>query len=159
MKKAYYGLGCFWGAEFYFKKTGGVISTTVGYMGGSTDHPTYQDVCSGNSGHAEVVEVTYDETIIDFKSLTQLFFELHDPNQLNRQGPDIGEQYRSVIFYQNDQEHTISNELIQILIRKGNEIATQTVPMVQFYPAETYHQDYYNEKGGTPYCHRYTKRF
>jgi len=159
MKKAYYGLGCFWGAEYYFKKTAGVISTTVGYMGGTTDQPTYQDVCSGRSGHAEVVAVTYDETIIDFETLTKLFFELHDPNQLDRQGPDIGEQYRSVIFYQDQSELKISDDLIQILIRKGNEIATETVAMVQFYPAEDYHQDYYNKKGGTPYCHRYTKRF
>ncbi|MBT4527631.1 MAG: peptide-methionine (S)-S-oxide reductase MsrA [Deltaproteobacteria bacterium] len=159
MKIAYYGLGCFWGAEYYFKKTAGVISTKVGYMGGTVNQPTYQDVCSGRSGHAEVVEVTYDETIIDFETLTRLFFELHDPNQLDRQGPDIGEQYRSVIFYQDQIELKISNDLIQILIRKGNEIATQTVPMKQFYPAEDYHQDYYNKKGGTPYCHRYTKRF
>jgi len=159
MKKAYYGLGCFWGAEYHFKKTVGVISTKVGYMGGTTEQPTYQDVCSGRSGHAEVVEVTYDETTIGFETLTKLFFELHNPNQLNRQGPDIGEQYRSVIFYQGQNELKISNDLIQILIRKGNEIATQTLPVVQFYPAENYHQDYYHKKGGTPYCHSYTKRF
>ena len=159
MEKAYYGLGCFWGAEYYFKKTDGVISTRVGYMGGTLEHPTYQDVCTGSSGHAEVVEVTYDETKINFETLTKLFFELHNPNQLNRQGPDIGEQYRSVIFYRNGDEDRIANILIQILVRKGNDIMTETVPANTFYPAEDYHQDYYNKKGGTPYCHTYTKRF
>jgi peptide methionine sulfoxide reductase msrA/msrB len=159
MEKVYYGLGCFWGAEYYLKKAEGVISTKVGYMGGSLDQPTYQDVCTGLSGHAEVVEVTYDETEINFETLTKLFFELHNPNQLDRQGPDIGEQYRSVIFYQNSNEDRIANALIQILVHKGNDIMTETVPATTFYPAEDYHQDYYNKKGGIPYCHAYTKRF
>lgn len=159
MKKAYYGLGCFWGAEFYFKKASGVIDVKVGYMGGEIDNPTYQEVCTGLTGHAEIVEVTYDESIIDFEILTRLFFELHDPTQLDRQGPDIGQQYRSAIFFKNDEEKEIAEILIQILIRKGNDIMTTTEPATMFYPAEDYHQDYYNQKGGTPYCHSYTKRF
>lgn len=159
LKKAYFAGGCFWGVEYQFEKKDGVISVVSGYMGGSADNPTYQDVCAGNTGHRETVEVTYDPAKVSFEELAKLFFEIHDPTQVNRQGPDVGEQYSSAVFYSNDEEKKIAGELIGILENKGYEIATMLFPVQEFWKAEDYHQDYYRKKGGQPYCHSYIKRF
>jgi peptide methionine sulfoxide reductase msrA/msrB len=130
-----------------------------GYTGGNLDNPTYEDVCSGLSGHAEAVQVTYDPSKISYRELATYFFEIHDPEQVDRQGPDRGTQYRSEIFYTNEEQKTASKELISILNNKGYRIATKVTPASKFYPAENYHQRYYQKKGGQPYCHSYKKRF
>ncbi len=158
-EKALFASGCFWGTEYYLQKAKGVISTTVGFTGGPTENPTYQQVCTGQTGHAECTEVTYDPKVISYRDLTILFFETHDPTQLNRQGPDIGTQYRSEIFYLNDQQKQTAEELINILKEKGYDIKTKITPAGVFYPAEDYHQDYYQHKGTSPYCHIYKKKF
>jgi peptide methionine sulfoxide reductase msrA/msrB len=158
-KTAVYASGCFWGTEFYLQKTEGVISTTVGYTGGHVDNPTYEQVCGKKTGHYEAVEVVYDPAVISYEQLTKIFFETHNPEQANGQGPDIGPQYRSAIFVTDDAEKATANKLIAILEAKGYKIATVVLPAAKFWPAELYHQDYYDNKGGTPYCHAYTKRF
>jgi peptide methionine sulfoxide reductase msrA/msrB len=158
-QQAIFAAGCFWGVEYHFKKTDGVVSTTVGYTGGETKNPTYKEVCYENTGHAEAIKVVYDPKKTSFRALAKLFFEIHDPTQINRQGPDIGEQYRSVIFYLDEEQKRIANELIDILEKKGYKIATKVEPAQPFYNAEDYHQDYYDKKGSSPYCHIYTKRF
>lgn len=158
-KKAVFASGCFWGTEFYLQKVEGVISTQVGYTGGHVDNPTYEQVCSKNTGHYEAVEVVYDPSVISYEQLTKIFFETHDPEQKNGQGPDIGPQYRSAIFVADDDEKAVANKVIAILDAKGYDIATVVLPAATFWPAELYHQDYYDNKGGTPYCHKYTKRF
>ena len=156
---AYFAGGCFWGTEYYFQKAEGVIATQVGYMGGTTDKPDYEQVCSGKTGHAEAVEVVYDPTKTDFESLARLFFEIHDPTQVDRQGPDVGEQYRSVVFHKDESQLQTARKLIGLLESRGYQVATETVPAGTFWPAETYHQDYYTRTGKQPYCHFYQKRF
>lgn len=151
--------GCFWGVEYHFKRAPGVLSTRVGYTGGHVDNPTYKDVSYKNTGHAEAIEVIYDPRKTSYRDLARLFFEIHDPTQVNRQGPDIGEQYRSAIFYLNDTQRETAEELIRILEKKGYDVATQVQPASTFWPAEEYHQDYYAKTGKLPYCHVYTKRF
>jgi len=158
-KTAVFASGCFWGTEFFLQKTEGVISTTVGYTGGHVDNPTYEQVCGKKTGHYEAVEVVYDPAVISYEQLSRIFFETHDPTQANGQGPDIGPQYRSAIFVADDAERAIAEKLIAVLEAKGNDIATVVLPAATFWPAELYHQDYYDNKGGTPYCHAYTKRF
>lgn len=157
--KAYFAGGCFWGVEFYFEKEKGVLSAVSGYMGGDTENPSYRDVCSGNSGHYEVVEVTYDPGKTTYEKLSKLFFEIHDPTQEYGQGPDIGQQYLSVIFYKNNEEKEIANNLINILKDRGYDVVTRVLPVSKFYKAEDYHQDYYEKKSSTPYCHIYKKKF
>ncbi len=157
--RAIFASGCFWGTEYHLQKVPGVLSTSVGYIGGHVKNPTYEQVCSGTSGHAEAVEVLYNPETVSFESLARLFFETHDPTQVNRQGPDIGEQYRSEIFYLNEQQRIESIKLIDLLEQKGLKVATQVSAATEFYPAEKYHQDYYKRKGSTPYCHIYTPRF
>ena len=159
IKSAYYAGGCFWGVEFLFEKLDGVISAKSGYMGGFIDKPTYQQVCYEDTGHLEAVEVVYDKSIISYQELTKYFFEIHDPTQIDGQGPDIGKQYLSAIFYNTNDEKTISNDLITILSEKGYKIATKLLPYKTFWVAEEYHQNYYKKKSGTPYCHFYQKRF
>jgi peptide methionine sulfoxide reductase msrA/msrB len=161
IKKAYFAAGCFWGVEYHFQKYNGVISAESGYMGGNTKNPTYQEVCYTNTGHLEVVEVNYDESIVSFEELAKLFFEIHDPTQTNGQGPDIGSQYLSAIFYNDNEEKKISEKLINILEQKGLKVATNLINANEhkFYIAEDYHQDYYFKTGKTPYCHSYIKRF
>lgn len=159
IKQAYFAGGCFWGVEHLFEKKKGVVSAISGYMGGHLENPTYKDVCSGNTGHYEVVLVNYSSNLITYEELAKYFFEIHDPTQKNGQGPDIGQQYQSVIFYNSDEEKQIAQKLIQILRAKGYDIATKILPVTKFYPAEDYHQDYYNKHKKEPYCHFYQKRF
>lgn len=158
-RRAIFASGCFWGTEYHFQKARGVLQTTVGYTGGHTQNPTYKEVCSGTTGHAEAVEVIFDPSKISYEKLAKLFFETHDPTQVNRQGPDIGEQYRSEIFYLDDQQKETAQKVIDILISKGYKVATRLTEASTFWKGEDYHQDYYQKKNGTPYCHIYTKRF
>ncbi len=158
-QKAYFGGGCFWGVEYYFSKAAGVNSALCGYMGGKIASPSYEQVCSGNTGHVEIVEVNFNPQITNFEKLYQLFFEIHNPTELNRQGPDIGQQYQSVIFYTNQMQQEVAQKLITILENKGYKIATKLKPATTFWPAETRHQNYYQKNGRHPYCHIYTKRF
>jgi peptide methionine sulfoxide reductase msrA/msrB len=156
---AIYAGGCFWGVEYYMQKKAGVISVTSGYTGGHTDHPTYEQVCSHTTGHAEAVEIVFDPSQVSYDELTRLFFEIHDPTQVERQGPDIGSQYRSEIFYMNENQRKVAENLIRILKSKGYKVATRVTKATTFWPAENYHQDYYEHKGTLPYCHGYVKRF
>lgn len=158
-EEAYFGSGCFWGTEYFLQQVPGVISTTVGYMGGTVKNPSYKEVCTGKTGHAEVVKVVFDPDSISYEDLTKLFFETHDPTQVNRQGPDIGTQYRSEIFYSSQEQKKVAEELIQVLVNKGYKVATQVTPYAPFYKGEQYHQDYYQGNGGTPYCHSYQQKF
>ncbi len=157
--KAYFAGGCFWGVEYYYTHTKGVISVISGYMGGHLENPTYQDVCSGTSGHLEVVEVTYDPQKASYETLGKLFFEIHDPTQVNGQGPDIGEQYVSAVFYNNDKEKLTIQKLINILKEKGYDVVTKLIPASTFWEAENYHQNYYDNKKQEPTCHVLKKKF
>ncbi len=158
-QKAYFAGGCFWGTEHYFKQAKGVLSTTVGYMGGHTKNPTYKQVCYENTGHAETVEVAFDPALTTFEAIAKLFFEIHDPTQADGQGPDIGDQYRSVVFYTDDEQKETAERLVSLLKKKGLKVVTQIAPAETFWPGEEYHQDYYEKTGKTPYCHFHTKRF
>jgi peptide-methionine (S)-S-oxide reductase len=154
-KIAIFGAGCFWGVESAFRALDGVVDVTVGYAGGTVDQPTYRMVCSGKSGHAEVVQVEYDPARVSFEKLLELFWQIHDPTTLNRQGPDIGTQYRSVIFYSDDRERAVAEESKRRLDESGKfrrPIVTQIVPAAEFYPAEDYHQRYYEKMGIAPSC-------
>ena len=149
-EKASFAAGCFWGVEEAFRSLNGVISTTVGYMGGITENPTYTDVCSGTTGHAETVEVIFDPQVISYDDLLNVFWQTHDPTTLNRQGPDIGDQYRSVIFYYNENQEKLalsSKEKLQKSGEYDGEIVTQIIPAPKFYPAEDYHQKYLAKRG------------
>ncbi len=159
MERAIFASGCFWGTEYFFQKAEGVISTTVGYIGGHVPNPSYRQVCTGATGHAEATEVIYDPEKTDYETLCRLFFETHDPTQINRQGPDIGTQYRSGVFYLNEEQKLIAEKLIGILEEKGFKVATEVTKASEFYVAENYHQDYYKHNGSSPYCHFYTRRF
>jgi peptide methionine sulfoxide reductase msrA/msrB len=159
IRKAYFAGGCFWGVEYFFEHKKGVISAVSGYMGGTLKNPSYQDVSHGNTGHLEVVEVTYDANKISYENLTKFFFEIHDPTQADGQGPDIGEQYQSAIFYNNEEEKIIAHKLIDILKNKGYRVATKLLPAGSFWKAEEYHQNYYDNNKKKPYCHMYNKRF
>lgn len=157
--RAVFAGGCFWGVEYLFNNVDGVKGTTVGYTGGSTSFPDYKEVCYENTGHIEAMEVIYNPEIVSYRELTKLFFEIHDPTQANGQGPDIGEQYLSVIFYENGDQKKISEDLINILKNDGLDVVTSLRPAEAFWPAEDYHQDYYIKNGKAPYCHSYIKRF
>lgn len=158
-EKAIFAGGCFWGVEHLMQKAPGVLSTRAGYTGGHKDNPTYQEVCNGTTGHIEAIEIAFDPEKTTYETLAKLFFEIHDPTQANGQGPDIGEQYLSVVFYANDAQKQTAEKLIQILKDKGYNVVTELRPASTFWPAEDYHQDYYAKKNGTPYCHAYKKRF
>ena len=151
--------GCFWGVEYYMQQAAGVISTDVGYTGGKKENPTYRDVCSHTTGYAEAVRIIFDPSKTSYESLARLFFDIHDPTQVDRQGPDVGDQYRSEIFYLNIQQMLTAEKLINILKEKGYKVATRVVPATKFWKAEDYHQDYYEKNGHTPYCHVYVDRF
>ncbi len=159
MKKAIFASGCFWGTEYHFNKAAGVISTTVGFTGGRVNKPTYKQVLTGKTGHAEAVEVVYDPTKTSYEQLAKLYFETHDPTQLNRQGPDVGTQYRSEIFYVDDEQKKTAKKLIAALKAKDYKVKTRLTKAGQFWSAEDYHQDYYDKTGKTPYCHIYKKIF
>lgn len=158
-EKAIFAGGCFWGVEFLFQDQPGVIATRVGYTGGHTEHPTYEQVCRGDTGHLEALEVTFDPSVTTYETLARRFFEIHDPTQVNRQGPDRGEQYRSAVFYLNSRQRDIALRLIEELKAKGYAVATTVEKATTFWPAEDYHQHYYAKKNGRPYCHVYQKRF
>ncbi len=147
LQKADFGGGCFWSVEEVFRTTPGVIKTAVGYEGGHVDHPTYEQVVSHTTGHAETVQVSFDPDKISFQQLLKLFFEHHDPTQLNRQGPDVGENYRSVIFYHNDSQKKEAEDYIKEIQPKFNEpIVTQVVPAQTFWQGEEYHQQYLHKR-------------
>jgi peptide-methionine (S)-S-oxide reductase len=153
--KATFGAGCFWGVEAAYRQLPGVISTTVGYLGGTLDNPTYHDVCSGRTGHAEVVQVTYDPARLTYDDLLTVFWENHDPTTLNRQGPDVGTQYRSAIFYHDEAQKKAAVRSKEERDRSGRyrrPIVTEITPASEFYEAEEYHQQYL-EKRGLSSCH------
>ncbi|HSW92881.1 MAG TPA: bifunctional methionine sulfoxide reductase B/A protein [Gammaproteobacteria bacterium] len=158
-EEAIFAAGCFWGVEYYFKKRDGILKTEVGYTGGHQNDPTYEDVCSGKSGHTEAIRVVYDPEKISYENLVKYFFEIHDPTQQNGQGPDIGQQYLSVIFYYDEAQKKSAEALKSQLEQAGYDIATRILPASTFWPAEGYHQDYYAKTEKLPYCHHYTKRF
>jgi len=151
--------GCFWGTEYHFKKVKGVISTQVGYIGGKPKNPTYIEVSTSNTGHAESVKITFIPSIVTYEQLTKLFFEIHDFTQINRQGSNIGEQYRSGIFYTTDKQKNIAKKLINLLKQKNYKVATKITKAGKFWEAENYHQNYYGKHDGLPTCHSYRKIF
>jgi peptide-methionine (S)-S-oxide reductase len=149
------GNGCFWCTEAIFQQVKGVISVTSGYCGGETANPDYKSVCSGTTGHAECLQVVFDPAVISFASLLEIFWKTHDPTTLNRQGNDIGTQYRSVVFFHNDEQKLLAEKYIEQLNASGTfskPIVTTLEPFTQFYPAEGYHQNYYKLNGNAPYC-------
>lgn len=158
-QRAVFASGCFWGPDFFFQQARGVLLTTVGYTGGHTENPTYKMVCTGTTGHAEAVEIIFDPEKISYEDLVKLFFQTHDPTQVDRQGPDIGKQYRSEIFYVDENQKKIAEKLMDILKAKGYKLATRLSKASTFWKAEDYHQDYYMKKNDTPYCHKFTQRF
>ena len=152
---AVFGGGCFWCTEAIFSSLKGVMRVTPGYAGGRTTRPTYQQVCAGTTGHAEVIKVEYDPIVIGFSDLLEVFFHTHDPTTANRQGNDIGEQYRSIILYQNESQKELAEQFIEKLnIAKEFEhpVVTQIRPLTEFYQAEEHHQGYYLSNAGQPYC-------
>ena len=156
-ERATFAAGCFWGVESTFRSIEGVLSTQVGYTGGSTDDPDYHDVCSGKTGHAEAVEVTYDPSVVSYDELLKVFYALHDPTQLDRQGPDLGNQYRSAVFFHSPEQETKARAYKQKLEESGRckrPVVTQIVPATAFYRAEEYHQQYL-EKLGRKSCGSY----
>ncbi len=156
---AYFAAGCFWGVEYYFQKEFGVKSVRSGYMGGGVKNPNYEAVCKGDSGHLEVVEIIFDRKKTNFEKLCKLFFEIHDQSQENGQGPDIGSQYLSAIFFANQEQKETALKLIEMLQNKGLKVTTILRKQEEFWPAELYHQGYYEKNGKNPYCHKRTKKF
>jgi len=149
MNKAIFGAGCFWHVEAEFLKLEGVLETSVGFMGGDLPNPSYERVCEGDTGHVEVVEVIFDSNVISYEKLVRSFFDMHDPTQVNRQGPDIGYQYRSVIFYNNDEQKEIAARVKNELDKSIGPIATKIEKASDYYRAEEYHQKYYQKNGLT----------
>lgn len=158
-EEAIFAAGCFWGVEYYFKRLPGVLKTEVGYTGGHQKNPSYTAVCTGKTGHAESVRVIFDPQRLAYEDLVKYFFEIHDPQQLNYQGPDIGTQYASTIFYYDDKQKQTAISVVMLLKQKGYAVVTQIKPVSAFFRAETDHQDYYERIGKTPYCHRHEKKF
>ncbi len=155
MEKATFAAGCFWGVEETFRKTPGVLKTSVGYIGGHTNKPTYEQVCSGRTGHAEACEVDFDLAVISYEKLVELFFDLHDPTTLNRQGPDVGEQYRSAVFYHDEKQKKTVQAVVSKLEQEKKfprKIVTEIVATPEYFPAEEYHQQYFLKRG-ISHCH------
>lgn len=157
--EAFFAGGCFWGVEHLLAQQPGVLRAESGYMGGHTQSPTYEQVCSGATGHLETVRVVYDPRQVSYEQLAKLFFEIHDPTQVDRQGPDVGAQYGSAIFYGSAPERRTAEALVQRLRQQGLKVATRILPAGVFWRAEAYHQDYYARTGKQPYCHARVKRF
>jgi peptide-methionine (S)-S-oxide reductase len=154
METATFGAGCFWGVEYVYRRVPGVTDVRVGYSGGTTPNPTYEEVCSHTTGHAEVAQVDFDPERVTFDQLLEVFWAMHDPTQVDRQGPDIGDQYRSVVFtHSADQQAAAEASKERAQARFDRPIATEILPLQAFYPAEDYHQAYYEKNGHTPYCH------
>jgi methionine-S-sulfoxide reductase len=156
---AYFAGGCFWGVEHYMQQLDGVLAVESGYMGGHVDDPSYEQVSSQTSGHLETVRVRFDPTRVSYEQVAQRFFEIHDPTQADGQGPDIGPEYRSAIFYTDAEQQKIAQSLIAKLEQRGYDVVTELRTADRFWPAETYHQDYYERTGKTPYCHSRVRRF
>lgn len=151
LEKATFAAGCFWGVEEAFRKTHGVKSTKVGYTAGSTPNPTYEEVCTDMTGHAEAIQIEYDPKQVSYDELLKLFWSIHDPTTKDRQGPDIGKQYRSMIAYHSPDQESAARKSMELLDRSGklrNKIVTEIIPTSQFFPAEEYHQRYYEKRGG-----------
>jgi len=153
---ATFAAGCFWGVEVLFRQVKGVTSTQVGYIGGNSQNPTYQDVCSGKTGHAEAIQIEFDPSVVSYEDLLMIFWSNHNPTTVNQQGPDIGEQYRSAVFFHNEEQETQANavkkKLQDTAIKQfGNQIVTEIVPAIKFFKAEEYHQKYL-EKNGFAQC-------
>jgi peptide-methionine (S)-S-oxide reductase len=154
MAQATFGAGCFWGVEYVFRRVAGVEDVQVGYSGGHAQNPTYEEVCSHTTGHAEVVQVTFDPARVTYDQLLEVFWAMHDPTQVDRQGPDVGDQYRSVIFtHDEDQKLAAVESKAKAQVRFDRPIATRVEPLEAFYPGEGYHQQYYEKNGHEPYCH------
>ena len=154
-QQATFGGGCFWCTEAVFQRLNGVESAVSGYAGGDTHNPSYEQVCSGSTGHAEVIQITFDPTVISYTELLDVFFRTHDPTTLNRQGNDVGTQYRSVIFYHNDEQQFLADQFKENLNNSGKfpgPVVSEIIPITEFHPAEDYHQDYYRQNAGQPYC-------
>ncbi|HWB79782.1 MAG TPA: peptide-methionine (S)-S-oxide reductase MsrA [Nannocystaceae bacterium] len=156
---AYFAGGCFWGVEHYMQQLDGVIAVESGYMGGHVDAPSYEQVSSQTSGHLETVRVRFDPTRVGYEEVAKRFFEIHDPTQADGQGPDIGPEYRSAIFYTDAEQQKVAQSLIDRLEQRGYDVVTELRTADRFWPAETYHQDYYERTGKTPYCHSRVRRF
>lgn len=152
-ERALFAAGCFWGVQYYFDREPGVLATASGYSGGRLASPAYRDVLTGTTGHAETVEVVFDPRLTSFEKLARLFFSIHDFSQVDRQGPDIGNQYRSAVFYLNEGQRAITEKLVKVLTARGLKVATRVEKAGPFWPGEDYHQHYYDRKGGLPYCH------
>ena len=155
LEKATFGSGCFWCTEAVFERLKGVYKVVSGYSGGTVENPTYEQVCTGKTGHAEVTQITYDPKVITYDELLEVFWKTHDPTTLNRQGNDVGTQYRSVIFYHNDEQKRLAEKYKEELNKSGiwdKPIVTEIVPFTNFYPAENYHQNYYDNNPSQPYC-------
>lgn len=151
--------GCFWGVQYLLDQLPGILLTEVGYAGGTTEYPTYQQVCSHKTGHVEAIRIVFDREKQSYESILKFFMEIHDPTQNNGQGPDIGSQYLSYIFYFNQRQKSVAESVTQILMQQGLNIATRLKPVTTFWPAEIDHQKYYANNKEEPYCHHYTKRF
>jgi peptide methionine sulfoxide reductase msrA/msrB len=156
---AYFAGGCFWGVEHFMQKLDGVEDVVSGYAGGTTDAPSYEEVINKDTGHLESVRVRFHSKQVSYKTIAKRFFEIHDPTQTDGQGPDIGAQYRSAVFYTSPEQKADTESLIQLLTSRGYKVATELREFAKFWPAEEYHQDYYVKTGKQPYCHGRVKRF
>ncbi len=159
MKKAYFSAGCFWGVEYYFKRLKGVTKTVVGFMGGELENPSYKQVKTGTTGHLETIEVEYDPEVVSYEALVRYFFEIHNFEQVDGQGIDIGTQYLSAIWFNDNTERDTAIKVFGELMQMGYSPVTQIRTVMSFYPAEDYHQDYLDESGETPECHVYRRIF
>lgn len=159
LKEAIFAGGCFWGTEYYMKRIEGVIKVESGYTAGNVENPTYQQVKTGTTGHAEAVRIIYDPALTNYETLLRFFMEIHDPTTENRQGVDIGTQYRSEVYYETAEEKEVIERVFDILYKKGYDVVTNIVEKSKFYVAEDYHQNYYDNLEKQPSCHHYVKRF
>ncbi len=158
-RKAIFAAGCFWGVQHQFERVAGVLQSVVGYTGGPEENPTYPQVKAHETHHVEAIEVTYDAEQVSYTDLCKLFFEIHDPAQVDGIGPDLGPQYRSEIFYLNEEQKREAEAVIALLREKGHEVNTKLRPAERFWLAEEYHQHYYDKTGGEPYCHIRVRKF